>query len=131
MDPFVPVTTESSPTGRWSGSGLHHWVTATHCTLLGLPTVVVSIQTIWQVEVFDRSSKPWRCGLQITTNQFLDTSLHFLLGYWALSSPVVLSTVKKGWQKFQQADVAPWHFFRLSVFREDQFPDISRSSPVI
>lgn len=114
-----------SPTGRWSA----YTESQQHSTLLSSNCCgILSIQS--DKLKFDRSSKPWRCRLQITTNQLLHTLLHFLLGYWALLSSCTVHS-EKSWQKFQQADVAPWHFFRLSVFREDQSPDISRSSPVI
>lgn len=79
---------------------IHHWVTTTLYS--SRSSDCCGIHPIWQVEVFHRSSKPWRCGLQITTNQFLHTPLHFLLGHWALFSPVVLSTVKKADKNFSK-----------------------------
>lgn len=88
-----------SPNGRWSA--LYATESQWHCTLLGLLNHCI-IQTIWQVAKFDRSSKPWRCGLQIITNQLLHTHLHFLLICISSLLSRLLFQVKKADKNFSK-----------------------------
>lgn len=129
MGAFVPVTIDSSPNGRWSA--LYTTESQWHCTLLGLLNGCI-IQTIWQVAKFDRSGKPWRCGLQIITNQLLHTHLHFL---FICFSSLLSTFIVPQWKKLTKISASrcssralPW---TECIQSTPVAPDISRSSPVI
>lgn len=116
-----------SPTGRWSA--LYTTESQQHCTLLGLLCGIPSSNlTSWSFWWVQQALEMWASDHH---KSILAHSSSLPVGWLnsLLSSCTVQS--EKSWQKFQQADAGPWHFFRLSVFREDQSPDISRSSPVI